>query len=196
VEKDPPNKAEVGRLKACINDLTSLLTLPAIWAGHEPHQIVAALLDVLMAVLRLDAARAEIKDPAGGAPISMTRPVRTENPNPRQVLIDQAIKNWLNEQLRGPYVVCKQSTGDLSIIFLRLGWQNELGWICAASDRADFPTEIDQLLLSVSTNQAAIALQEARLWSEQRQVARELDEKVAERTRELQELKDRSKEKM
>jgi transcriptional regulator with GAF, ATPase, and Fis domain len=44
--------------------------------------------------------------------------------------------------------------------------------------------------LSAATNQAAIALQDARLWSEQRRVARELDEKVAERTRELQELKD------
>ncbi|MBV8213980.1 MAG: sigma-54-dependent Fis family transcriptional regulator [Verrucomicrobia bacterium] len=143
-----------------------------------------------MAVLRLDSARAEIKDPASGAPITMTRPVRTENPDARQVLVDKAINNWLNQELRGSYLVSKQATGDLSIIFLGLGWQNELGWICAASDRADFPTEIDRLLLSVSTNQAAIALQEARLWSEQKRVARELDEKVAERTQELQELKD------
>jgi transcriptional regulator with GAF, ATPase, and Fis domain len=190
VETNPRNKAEVGRLRACINDLTSLLTLPAIWEGHEPEQIVAALLDVLMAVLRLDAARAEVKDPAGGAPISLTRLVRTENPNARQVLIDPAINNWLNEEVRGSYVVSKQSASDLSIVFLRLGWQNELGWICAASDRADFPTDIDRLLLSVAMDQAAIALQEARLWSEQRRVVRELDEKVAERTRELQELKD------
>ena len=190
METDLPDKAEVGRLKACINDLTSLLALPAIWAGHEPHQIVAALLDVLMAVLRLDAARAEIKDPAGGAPINLTRPVQTENPNAKQVLIDQAINNRLSQELRGSYFVSEQAANDLSIIFLRLGWQNEFGWICAASDRADFPTEIDKLLLSVSTNQAAIALQEARLWAEQRRVARELDEKVAERTRELQELKD------
>ncbi|MBV8223559.1 MAG: hypothetical protein JO232_00035, partial [Verrucomicrobia bacterium] len=190
MEKDPPDKAEVGRLKACINDLTGLLALPAIWASHEPQQIVAALLDVLMAVLRLDAAGAEIKDPAGGTPISMTRLVRAENPNAKQVLIDRALSNWLSQELRGSYVVSKQSASDLSIIFLRLGWQNELGWICAACDRADFPTEIDRLLLSAATNQAAIALQEARLWSEQRRVARELDEKVAERTRELQELKD------
>jgi hypothetical protein len=140
VETDLPNKAEVGRLKACINDLTSLLALPAIWASHEPRQIVAALLDVLMAVLRLDAARAEIKDPGAGAPISLTRPVRTEIPNAWQILIDQAIDNWLNEELRGSYVVSKQSASDLSIIFLRLGWQNDLGWIFAASDRADFTT--------------------------------------------------------
>ena len=125
MEKDPPNKAEVGRLKACINDLTSLLTLPAICAGHEPHQIAAALLDVLMAVLRLNAARAEIKDPADGAPISLTRPVRSENPNAWQILIDQAIGNWINEEARGSYVVSKRSANDLSIIFLRIGWQNE-----------------------------------------------------------------------
>jgi PAS domain S-box-containing protein len=41
------------------------------------------------------------------------------------------------------------------------------------------------LVLSVATNQAAIGLQEARLLSEQKRVANELDQRVAERTREL-----------
>jgi len=41
------------------------------------------------------------------------------------------------------------------------------------------------LVLSVAANQAAIGLQEARLLSEQKRVAHELDQRVAERTREL-----------
>jgi transcriptional regulator with GAF, ATPase, and Fis domain len=67
---------------------------------------------------------------------------------------------------------------------------SELGWIVATSCRADFPTETERLLLSVATNQATIGLQEARLLSEQKRIATELEEKFAERTRELQELKD------
>jgi len=64
------------------------------------------------------------------------------------------------------------------------------GWIVAASRRADFPTETERLLLNVATNQTAIGLQEARLLSEQKRIARELEEKVAQRTHELQDLKD------
>ena len=79
-ETSKPTDNEVGRLKACVNDLTSLLALPAIFTGREPDQIIAALLDVLMGILRLDAAYAEIKDPSGCAPISMMRPVLSENP--------------------------------------------------------------------------------------------------------------------
>jgi len=181
---------EVRRLKACINDLTSLLALPAMWTGREPHWIVTALLDVLMSVLRLDAVYAEVKNPVDGALIRMVRPVPCENPTEGQMEIKQVLNNWLKEDFRTPSPVSKPWTRDVSIVPLPLGLQNELGWIVAASRRADFPSETERLLLNVATKQAAIGLQEARLLSEQKRVATELDEKVAERTRELQDLKD------
>src|SRR5437660_11492379 len=74
---------------------------------------------------------------------------------------------------------------DISIVPLRLGLQNEIGVIVAGSRRADFPGQTERLLLSVAANQAAIGLQEARLLSEQKRVAKELDQRVAQRTREL-----------
>ena len=37
-----------------MNDLVSVLALPAMWSGGEPSQIVQTLLDALMAMLRLD----------------------------------------------------------------------------------------------------------------------------------------------
>jgi PAS domain-containing protein len=67
---------------------------------------------------------------------------------------------------------------------LRLGLRNE-GLVVAGSHRADFPGETERLLLSVAANQAAIGLQEARLLSEQKRVATELDRRVEQRTREL-----------
>src|SRR5207245_7440866 len=74
---------------------------------------------------------------------------------------------------------------DISIVPLRLGRQGEIGVIVAGSQRADFPAETERLLLSVAANQAAIGLQEARLLSEQKRVANELDQRVAQRTAEL-----------
>ena len=52
----------------------------------------------------------------------------------------------------------------------------------AGSQRADFPEQTEKLVLSVAANQAAIGLQEARLLSEQKRVASELDQRVAQRT--------------
>ena len=75
--------------------------------------------------------------------------------------------------------------GDLSIVPMRLGLQGEIGVIVAASPRADFPGQTERLVLSVAANQAAVGLQEARLLSEQKRVARELDQKVEQRTQEL-----------
>jgi transcriptional regulator with GAF, ATPase, and Fis domain len=189
-ETSKPIDNEVGRLRACVNDLTSLLALPAIFTGREPDQIIAALLDVLMGMLRLDAAYAEIKDPAGCAPISMMRPVPSENPTVGRLEIQQALNHWPKEDFHASSLVLKQSTGDVSIVPLRLGFHNELGWVVAASRRVDFPTETERLLLNIATNQTTIGLQEAWLLSEQKRIASELDEKVAERTRELQVLKD------
>ena len=73
----------------------------------------------------------------------------------------------------------------MSIVPLRLAFQDEIGVVVAASRRMDFPGQTESLVLSVAANQAAIGMQEARVRSEQRGVARELDQRVARRTAEL-----------
>jgi len=45
---------EIRRLQGCINDLVSLLALPALWIGREPPEVASTLLDVLLKMLRLD----------------------------------------------------------------------------------------------------------------------------------------------
>lgn len=66
-----------------------------------------------------------------------------------------------------------------------LGVQREIGVIVAGSRRTDFPRDTEALLLSITANQALIGLQQARLLSEQKRVADELDQRVAQRTAEL-----------
>src|SRR5216684_3865747 len=73
----------------------------------------------------------------------------------------------------------------LAIASFSLGLQDEVGVLVAGSRRADFPTQVELLLLRVAANQAAIGLQEARRSGEQKRVAGALERRVAERTSEL-----------
>jgi len=179
---------EVKRLKACINDLISVLALPAIWSGHEPSQIVGTLLDVLLGMLRLDFAYARLNDSiGGGTPIEMVRLAQHRNLTAQPQEIGQALNPWLAGDLGTPPLVMPNPIGEgkVSIAPLRLGLQDELGVLVAGSQRANFPTDIEMLLLRVAANQAGIGLQEARLLSEQKRAAEEIEQRVIERTRQL-----------
>src|SRR6184192_3729582 len=77
-------------------------------------------------------------------------------------------------------------------IVIPIGVNAEGGLVAAACARADFPSEIDQLQLSVAANHAAAAFQNARLRNELdakvaelRQARNELEMKVAQRTADL-----------
>jgi PAS domain S-box-containing protein len=52
--------------------------------------------------------------------------------------------------------------GEVSLVPFSLGLQHEIGVLAVGSRRADFPTEVEQLLLRVAANQGAIGLQDAR----------------------------------
>src|SRR5258708_37672693 len=65
--------AEIKRLQSCINDLISVLALPAIWSGSESSQILGTLLDVLLTMLRLDFAYARLSDASNGPQIEVVR---------------------------------------------------------------------------------------------------------------------------
>src|SRR5882724_11322400 len=179
---------EIKRLQACINDLISVLALPAIWGGREPSQIVSTLLDVLLGMLRLDFAYARLSDSIGvSAPIEMVRAGQRRNSTAQPQEIGQALNLWLAGDLGTPPLVMPNPIGEgkVSIAPLRLGLQDELGVIVAGSQRANFPTDTEMLLLRVAANQAGIGLQEARLLSEQKRAAEELEQRVLERTRQL-----------
>ena len=181
------NEIEIRRLQGCINDLISVLALPAMWGGKEAAQIVCTLLDVLVGMLRLDFAYAQFKDPADEEPVEMVRLAQSRNPSLRAQEIGQVLNPWLADdpRKRPPLVRNPLGDGDVAIVPLRLGLQDEIGVIVAGCQRADFPAQTERLLLSVAANQAAIGLQEARLLSEQKRLARGLDLRVAQRTREL-----------
>jgi PAS domain S-box-containing protein len=178
---------EIGRLRGCVNDLVSVTTLPAMWSGSERSQIVRTLLDVLLEMLHLDFVYLRLEEPAGQEPIEMALVAhpRSLMAGPRQ--IGELLHRCLGEDPQNWPSSMRNRIGDedISIVPLRLGLQGEIGFIVAGSQRLDFPGLTERLLLGVAANQATIGLQGARLLSEQKRIARELDQRVAQRTSEL-----------
>jgi hypothetical protein len=92
-----PETGHIKRLQGCINDLISVLALPAIWSGRESAQIVSMLLDVLLTMLRLDFAYARLKDPISGAPIEMVRFAETRSLTAQPEEIGQLLNGRLGD---------------------------------------------------------------------------------------------------
>jgi PAS domain S-box-containing protein len=178
---------EMQRLRRCINDLVSVVALPAVWSGGEPSQIVRTLLDVLLDMLHLDLIYARLEDSAGRTPIEMARVAESRDPARGPKEIGKMLRESLgaDPQKWPPFARQRFGDGDISIVPLRLGLQGELGVIIAGSRRMDFPGQTEKLLLSVAANQACIGLKEAWLLREQKRLAKELDDRVGQRTKEL-----------
>jgi GAF domain-containing protein len=178
---------EIKRLQSCINDLISVLALAAIWSGSESGQMLGTLLDSLLAILRLDFAGARLNHSIGGSPIEVVRLARRQHPSAQPQEVGRALSRWLSgDHSTSRFVIPNPAgEGEVAIASFSLGLQDEVGVLVAGSRRADFPTDIERLLLRVAANQAAIGLQEARRSGEQKRVAEALERRVAERTSQL-----------
>src|ERR1700754_5361926 len=138
MEVEMEHAVEIKRLKACINDLIGVLALPAIWSGTEPSQILSTLLDVLLGMLRLDFAYARLSDSfAGGSTIEMVRSPQNRDLIAPPPEIGHALSAWLKvDPLTTPLLVRNPiGQGDVAIVLLRLGLQDEVGVLVAGSNR-------------------------------------------------------------
>ena len=176
-----PN-AEIFRLRTALRDLVAVSTIPLAWLGREPSEIAAGVADTLIGSLCLDFAFVRFCDPTGGAALELTRGNAWK-----------AFPEWLQRQLAAVGGLSRKEmipdVGDGAQryrgLVVPIGVNGEGGLVAAASRRPDFPTEIDQLLVSVAANHAATAFQSARVQQGLRRVRSELETKVSERTVEL-----------
>src|SRR5580700_9514745 len=191
------SEADAQRLRRALRDLVALSTVPAAWVGREPPAIAAGLADVLVNALHLDFAFVRLCDPNGGAAVEIARGSAWP-----------AFLEWLqyhlavNGRLSRSEIVRDIGSGAQRCrgIVIPVGINAEGGLVAAACNHTDFPTEIDQLLLSVAANHGATAFRTARLVDDHRRAEEairvseqqlrkardELETKVAERTAELQ----------
>lgn len=186
IEGDHPAE-EIKRLQRCISDLVGLVALPASWAGADPTHIARTLLDALEGMLALDLVFVRLIHPSTGSPIAMARVAPGRQLPARADAVGAMLDLWLEGHPRQWPPVLRNRFGDreLSVVPLPVGLQGELGVLVAGSERAEFPSQTERLLLTVAKNQAVMALQDARLLSEQKQLAKTLDRRVALRTAEL-----------
>ena len=177
---------EVARLRGCLNDLISVMALPALWTGLEPREIVGPLVDALLGTLGLAFVLVRLNETEGEQPIELARIAESLQGTIRQGDISAAIDADLASNASWP-LRGRMSLGDVDLVIAsaQLGLGGELGIVIAASQSIDFPADTERLLLDVAANLAAIAVRQARLLSQQRHVAEELDAGVARRTSEL-----------
>jgi len=171
---------EIRRLRRCINDLVSIVALPAVWTGGAPSQIVGNLLDALVSMLNLDFMYARLANSGGSDYTEMMRIGPRWEPKPQPQEIGEKLRPWLTDdpQKVSPVVSNFFDGRDIALVSLQLGLHGEMGLLVAGSGRPDFPQQTERLVLNVAANQAAIGLHEAN-------VLRELDQRVAQRTVEL-----------
>jgi PAS domain S-box-containing protein len=180
---------EIQRLRIALRDLVALSTLPAAWAGRDPATIAAGLTDVLASALQLDFVFVRLLDPNGGAPVEVTK---GKGWSSLPTLVD-AQAGALTRKPRKDVIT---NLGDCAeryrSLITPIGFDGVGGLVAVASDRPNFPTETEQLLVSVATNHAALAFQSAQLVQdlrfakgELRRARDDLETKVAERTCEL-----------
>jgi PAS domain S-box-containing protein len=178
---------QVKRLQRCISDLISMMTLPAVWSGGDPFQIGRTLIDVLQRMLQLDLIYVQLQGPQGEDTVELTRLAQSSTLAMQPAEVGAQLDRLLGSDSQKWPARIEGHIADknLSIVPLRLGLYSEVGMLVAGDERADFPGQTEELLLRVAANQAAIALHEARLRNEQKRLADELDQRVAQRTREL-----------
>jgi len=178
---------EIKRLQRCINDLASLLALPAMWSGSKPCDIVHTLLDSLLRMLDLDFVYVSLTNQVAAAPSETVRVPQSQEQMFRPRELCTFLNRWLGDDPQKRYIQERSHIGDeeVSLASWPLGVQREIGVIVAGSRRADFPRDTEALLLGIAANQALIGLQQARLLTEQKRVADELDQSVTQRTAEL-----------
>jgi len=168
--------AEIKQLKGCINNLISVISIPAICSGHEPSHITSTLLEVLVTTLHADFVYAQLSYSSGCQPSTEVVQFATHlNIAAKARDIGEMLEPWLTDPGTSPLEIPDPiGNGSIFLTRLRLELQSEVLVLAAGSKRSDFPTEIEALLLRVAANQAVIQLQEARLLNEQRRAADEI----------------------
>ena len=176
---------EISRLQRCINDLVSLLGLPAVWRGSAPSRILEILLDLLRPMLSLDFICGRVRDPVSNAPVEVMRFAPSCDLEPHE--IHEMLSDWFEGDGQKWLSATRRRLGDKAITIFPVPLElcDGTGMILIGSSRKDFPGQTESIVLSVAANQASIGLKEAWLLAQQKRTANQVETEVAGRTEKL-----------
>jgi signal transduction histidine kinase len=159
--------AEIRSLRTVLRDLVALSAIPAAWVGLEPAAVAAGLADALAGLLQLDFVYVRLCIPGVADAVDIARGEGWDT-------FPAWLEGHLAERgrLSGRQIVPDVdggATGRHGIV-IPIGVEAEGGMVAAASGRAGFPSEADQLLLNLAANHAAATFQNERLKEQQAQM--------------------------
>jgi signal transduction histidine kinase len=175
---------DIRDLRRCVRDLVALSALPAVWIGYDARRIAESVADVLLGMLRLDFIYVCVQSHTPAGPLEVMRMAAGVDSAEQTQILSQALAPWLHGPRSRPPVSIGNplGSGSVYIASTAIGLGAEYGMVIAASQRVDFATETESLLLTVGANQAALLFGRLRAEAVVRQAYAELEERVQERT--------------
>ena len=89
--------AEAKQLRTCINNLTGIVALPAVWSGSAPGEMVRTLLDMLVGMLHLDFVYMRLNKSDGEFPLEVCRYSNTHSETGLPEKVAELLRNWSQE---------------------------------------------------------------------------------------------------
>jgi hypothetical protein len=136
--------------------VAALSALPLIWAESDTRLIAENLAAVLLQMLHLELIYIHVRDPTHQIPLVVARTARGPAPAAQADEVGRTLDPWLNahdQSGASPSIANPLGSGMIRIICTPIGIEARGGVVAAGSPRADFPTEVDRLLLGVAANQ-------------------------------------------
>jgi len=157
--------SDVRQLRRGLRDLAAISAMPVVWTESDPRRIAESLADALLHMLHLELVYILVRDRAYEIPVEVAHTARGPAPTAQAEEIGRALDPWLNtsDLSRTPSSIANPlGNGMTRIICPPFGIEARGGVLVACSPRADFPSEVDRLLLGVAANQVAILLDRRR----------------------------------
>jgi signal transduction histidine kinase len=176
---------ELAVLQAQLRNLVGVLRLPLVWRGRPAGEVAASLCQALAASLDLTFLHIRLEDAA----VQTARPellhANTHGATPAAAeRLLAALGDREQAQLPAPGAEA-DAGAELQVVRVVCGVHPDRWLVVAGAPRPGFPDEMERFILEASVEQAALAVENARLYQEARKATRAKSEFVATMSHEL-----------
>jgi len=151
---------EIRRLRRGLRDVAAISALPLVWANYDLRDMAGSLAGALVRMLGLRFVYVCVRGAAGRRDHEVLHtPDGPAHSDPVRELREK-LAPWLDPSSRtARSIPSPLGCEDVRLIVFALGCEGESGLLAAASERPDFPTEEERLLIGVGANQAAVVVE-------------------------------------
>ena len=134
--------------------------MPAVWTCCSPQDLAEGVADLLVSALRLETLYIRLQTCDAEASVVAWREKSFLGLRPSITAAERKVTGGHPEHLGLPAFIANYARDPrLRMVVSPVGVEGDCGHIVSWCSRADFPSELDKLLLSVAANQAMTAFQ-------------------------------------